>query len=353
MALYRAGRVHRSGMATTRKWRLAAAVAERQQLVVAVWQLVLLGISEAAIADRVRSHGWRRLGTGVVAMPGTITPIRRTAAALLAYSRPTGAAQRVEEAVGRSGDIVTAVVAAAMGSGAVVCGRSAWWLHGISGPPQQHWIRLPAKSGHAARGGVRLRYGPFTGSLAVVQGLPVVDVVQALKDVAGDSNVRRLPLHHALTRGIATADALRLTTLDGIDDRLATDPRFVGAPALAAAVADLRGELSHSATERVARRIATDVAARHGHTVHPRPYGISTGTRTVAEADLAIVDIKLDLEIDGPHHLLPIQREQDQVRDRRARRAGWEVERFSTELVDLHPAKFAAAVDECVRSRLA
>lgn len=346
------GAVHRRRMATTRKWKQAAAVAERQHLVVAVWQLVLLGISEKAITERVRAHGWRRLSNGVVALPGNMTPIRRLAGALLAYGHPTGAAQRVEAVVERTGDVVQAVVAAAMGSGAVVCGRSAWWLHGISGPPEQHWIRLPAKSGHAARRGTQLRYGPFTGTLGAVQGLPVVDVVQAFKDVAGGGDVRGLPLHHALTRAIATADALRLATLDDIEGRLGTEARFVGAPALRAAVADLRGELSHSATERVARRIAADVVARHGQILHPRPYEISNGSRTIAEADLAIVDIKLDLEIDGPHHLLPAQRERDQVRDRRLRRAQWEVERFSTELVDLHPAKFAASVDECVRSRL-
>ncbi|HVM20967.1 MAG TPA: hypothetical protein VM307_13495 [Egibacteraceae bacterium] len=35
------------------------------------------------------------------------------------------------------------------------------------------------------------------------------------------------------------------------------------------------------------------------------------------------------------------------------RRAGWEVERFGTELIDLDPQKFAAEVAECVRARLA
>ena len=339
-------------MSETQKWKRATAVAERQHLVVAHWQLILLGISEAAIEDWVRRHGWRRLSFGVIALPGRMTPVRRLAAGVLAYSNPTYAAHRVEEAVDRTGDVVEALVAAAMGSGQLVCGRSALWLYGISEAPGQQWIRLPGKPGHGARAGVRLRYGTATGAVKAIQGLPVVDVVQAFKDVAGGSDMRPLPLHHELTRGIATADALRLVTLDDIDRRLVIDLRFIGAPALRRAVADLRGELSHSGTERVARRLVREVTGRYGHVLHPRPYPVEHGGRTVGEADLAIVEIRLDIEMDGPHHLLPAQRERDQNRDRLVRRAGWEVERFSTELVDLHAAKFAAAVDECVRFRL-
>lgn len=339
-------------MSQTQKWNRATAVAERQHLVLAHWQLILLGISEAAIEDWVRRHGWRRLSQGVIALPGKMTPIRRLTAAVLAYSSPTDAAHRVEGAVARTGDVVEALVAAAMGSGQLVCGRSALWLYGVSDPPEQQWIRLPGKQGHGARAGVRLRYGTPTGGVQAIQGLPTVDIVQAFKDVAGGGDRRPLPLHHELTRRIATADALRLTTLDDVHGRLKVDPRFIGAPALRRAVADLRGELSHSRTERVARGLMRNVLGKYGHDLHPRPYPIHYAGRTVGEADLAVVEICLDIEIDGPHHLLPAQRDRDQVRDRLVRRAGWEVERFSTELIDLHPAKFTAAVDECIRFRL-
>lgn len=339
-------------MSSSSHWKVAAGVAERQHMIVALWQLKLLGLSDRAIADRIAAAGWRRVSPGVIALPGTMTPIRRLAASVLAYSSPTGAAQRVEQAAASTGSDVEALVAAAMGSGQVVCGRSALWLHGVTDPPGHQWIRLPAKTGHVERPGVRLRYGAMTGGVSAREGLPVVDVVQALKDLAGCRHTRPLPLHHELARDIATADALRLVTLDVLDARLDSDPRFVGAPRLRRVVSDLRAELSHSATERVARRIVGEVVARYGLELHPRPYAISVGDRIVGEADLPVLAIKLDLEIDGPHHLLPRQREEDQVRDRWVRRASWEVERFSTELVDLHPAKFAAAVDECVRARL-
>lgn len=337
---------------STSHWKVAAGVAERQHLIVAVWQLKLLGLSDRAIADRITKGGWRRVSPGVIALPGTMTAIRRLAASVLAYSSPTGAAQRVEQAIASTGSEVEALVAAAMGSGQVVCGRSALWLHGVADAPGHQWIRLPAKTGHAERPGVRLRYGTMTGGVAAREGLPVVDVVQAFKDVAGCRKTRSLRLHHELARGMATADALRLLTLDGVEARLEADPRFVGAPRLRRVVTDLRGELSHSATERAARRIVGGVLDRYDLQLHPRPYAILLGDRLVGEADLPILAIKLDLEIDGPHHLLPRQRQADQVRDRWVRRASWEVERFGTDLVDLHPEKFAAAVDECVRARL-
>ena len=334
------------------KWKDAAAVAQRQHLVIATWQLSFLGISDHALGERIRSHGWRRLGNGVVALPGTMSPIRRLTFAVLSYSHPVGVAQRVEQAAEQTGNIVEALVAVAMGAGPAVSGRSALWLHGITDAPGQDWLRLPAKAGHAPRNGVRLRYGNATGTLVARQGLPVVDVPQALKDVAGCQQTPPLRLHHELTKTIATADALRLVTLQAVEQRLGADARFVGAPKLRRAVADLRGELSHSATEKVARAIAREVLDRYGLALHPRPYPVTLGGRTVGEADLPVVSIKLDFEIDGPHHLFPAQREKDQLRDRWMRRASWEVERFPTDLVDLHPAKFAAAVDECIRFRL-
>lgn len=184
-------------------------------------------------------------------------------------------------------------------------------------------------------------------------GLPVVDVEQAFIDAAaGDGELTAVQLHHRLTRLIATADAKRATTLDRLDGRIQELGRFVGRPALLRAIRDLRGELSHSATEAKARHIVAKVLAKYAFVLHPRPYAVNLGTRTVGEADLAILPLCLDIEIDGPHHLMPAQSAKDQVRDRWMRRAGWDVERFSTELVDLSPVTFAAQVEECVRFRL-
>lgn len=370
-----------------RKWAKVAAVAQRQHLLITVWQLRVLGVTDAELKERLDHHGWRRLTHGVIALPGPDTDRRKLAVAVLAYSRPTGAAQRVADKVssqigaekppeqgttqrGTQGTkpetkkdakqnakydraLVDALVELAIAGGQVVTGASALWLYGISAKPSTHLIRLTKVGGHGARKGVGLRLGPVCGTITRIDGLPVVDVEQAIVDAApADPDETALHVHHRLTRLIATADAKRATTVDRLESRVRTMGRFVGRPALLRALKDLRGELSHSGTERKARQAVASVLAKYGHVLHPRPYAVKLGTRTVGEADLAVLSICLDFEIDGPHHLLPQQREKDQLRDRRMRRARWEVERFSTELVDLRPVTFAAQVEECVRFRL-
>lgn len=159
-------------------------------------------------------------------------------------------------------------------------------------------------------------------------------------------------LHHDLTTLLCNADARRVLTLDALQQRIDTARRFVGVRALRHAIADLRGELSHSGTERRARKIVAAVLAKYGLTLHHQPYPVDLNGRRIGEADLAVTALRLDIEIDGPHHLFAAQREKDQLRDRWMRRAGWEVERFTTKLIDLSPKTFAARVDECVRFRL-
>lgn len=333
-------------------WKHAAAVAERQHLLITTWQLRLLGVSSGALSDRIALHGWRRRHRGVIALPGPNTPIRQVAAAVLAYSRPAGAAQRVHALEVEGVPIADALVRAALRCGQVVCGETALWLHGIAGFEPIPWLRLPRGCGNATRRTIRFRLGPVSGSVTWLQGLPVVDVEQALMDVAGSPGDGPVSVHHRLTRLIATADARRLTTLDRLDARLLSAGRFLGCNALRNAVADLRGELSHSDTERKARTLVAEVLRRYDLSLEPRPHEVFLGTRRVGEADLAVVAITLDIEIDGPHHWAPVQRDKDQARDRLVRRAGWEVERFPTELVDLSPKVLQARVDEAVRHRL-
>lgn len=335
------------------KWAAVAAVAERQHLLVTRWQLRFLGISDAELRERIANHGWNRKGAGVIALPGPETDYRKLAVAVLAYCRPAHAAQRVAKRIAAGESEVDAIVDEALSCGQVVSGASALWLHGIGRKPATHTIRLTKKAGIAARPGVCLRLGRLTGSVNRSNGLPVVDVEQAFIDAAaGDDGVSAVQLHHELTRLIATADRKRATTLDALTLRVDQAGRFVGRPALRRAIADLKGELSHSATEKKARKIVAAVLAKYDLELHPRPYKVEAAGKTLGEADLAVLGICLDIEIDGPHHLLPTQIHKDQLRDRFLRRHGWEVERFSTELVDLWPVKFAAQVEECVRFKL-
>ena len=53
--------------------------------------------------------------------------------------------------------------------------------------------------------------------------------------------------------------------------------------------------------------------------------------------DFAYVEVKLAIEIDGPHHRLPEVQARDARRDRRLARLGWHVMRFSEEVVTYRP----------------
>lgn len=331
-------------------WGVVTELALRQHLHVTRWQLGVIGVSDRAIGNRVAGHGWRRPFPGVLALPGEDTAVRRLAAALLAYSRPSGAHRRVRALCSDGLALPAALARAALDAGPVACGPSAAWLRGIlPRPPREAWIRLPQHSPRRRPDRVWLRYGgPATRPVSYVHGLPALSVEDALLDLAGigwaPERVRAL-----LTDAIVTADALRLTDLERLDAHRARAGRFVGSAALAAVVADLRGGLSHSAAEARARRIAGEVLARHGLALHPRPYPIRLHGRVVAEADLAVVDLRYDLEIDGPHHLLPAQRRADQRRDRLAGQAGWTVDRVPVALVDSQPGELAATVTATVR----
>lgn len=327
-----------------------AALAERQHRVVTAWQLALLGVPESTVRERVKNHGWRRWSRGVFMLPGEITPLRRLAAALLAYSRPHGSLQRLIDYQWDHQDksLVDALAHVALDAGAVACAASAAWLHGLEKPPNQAWVRVRTHGGQAPRKNVRLCHGTYTGRVCWIQGLPVVDVEQVFIDIAGITGDSAKFRHHRLTKLIATADALRKTHLDAIAQRLEAVTNVRGRTALAAAVSDLRGELSHSDTEAAAKEIVRRVAAGFGLEPESRPHQITLRGRVVAEADIAILDILYDVEIDGPHHLLLSQRAKDDARDKLARRARWTVERYSTELVDLSPKVFEARVADTI-----
>ena len=332
---------------------MAADLGRLQHHVVATWQLDMLGFSKTAISQRVARHAWVRRHRGVLAMPGPDEPIRDLAAAVLAFSRPAGAAGRVEELRVNGYGMVEALAEAALGCGQVVCGPSALWLYGLDAWPGSPWLRLPRGCGNATRAAVRIRHGDPTGGCRRMRGVPAVDLEQALMDIPGcRRDLTGRALHHYLAKIISSADARRMIDVDHLGARVAEAAPFLGVTALEAVVEDLRGQLSHSATEKKARTLVNEVAAALGLSVFPRPFEVRHDGRRIAEADLAIIEIRLDIEVDGPHHLLPSQLKSDQRRDRSLRRAGWEVERFPTELVDLQPKVFAARVREAIEFRI-
>ncbi len=331
-------------------WRLLTAVAQQQHQVLARWQLCLAGASSKAVKARCADHGWRSGEFGTVWLPGPLDPIRRLTSAVLAYSRPRSGPERVRAREAAGDDAETALVRAALDAGQTVCGPSAAWLHGLSEPPQEQWLRLPGRTGHTRQQGVRLRYGPPT-SVVWKEGLPVADVHQMIADVAvaiGHSRGAR----YELGKLVALGHAKRLTTPQQFGDWLAEVGAVDGALLCNEVVADLLGETVHSETERRARELARQVLEPYGLQLHPHPFRVDLDGRPAGEADLAVVELRYDIEVDGPHHLLPQQIAKDRARDRLMREAGWVVERFAAEEIDLRPHEFKRAIDRTIRQLL-
>lgn len=321
-------------------------------MLLAPWQVRAGGISPKALQNRIDHHRWVRGEFGMIWLPGPHSARRRLVGAVLTYSSPRSGAERARAHVAAGMSPSAALARAALDAGQALCGPTAAWLHGLGEMPGTIWLRLPGRTGHTKRPGISLRYGR-PSSLLWVDGLPVSDAEQTIVDVAAVAAGSMRMTHLELCRMVALAHAKRLTTPERLEAWLASAGAVDGSLLLGGVLRELRGELVHSDTERRARNLATEVLATYGLQLHPRPYRVDLNGSPVGEADLAVVEVCLDLEIDGPHHYLPAQVIADQRRDRLMRRAGWRVERFPVEEIDLRPHAFKGTLDAIVRELLA
>jgi very-short-patch-repair endonuclease len=99
--------------------------------------------------------------------------------------------------------------------------------------------------------------------------------------------------------------------------------------------------------------VVRDVAGARGLSVHPRPLAIRDGTHIVAEADIAVPELRHDIEIDGPHHRLLAQRARDRRRDATLAELtdSWTVSRYDVDLIDADRAAFRRLVDDDLARR--
>lgn len=330
-------------------WDVVLATAGLQHEVLARWQLRCLGVTPAALEQRVANRYLSRDDLGTYWLPGPVTPIRRLTAAALAYSRPQSGRARFEAELGVGREVSEALYRAAVSAGQCACGASAAWLHGFAPLPDVVWLRLPGRSGHSKRAGVSLRYGR-PPDILWVEGLPCTSPEQSVLDMAAVAVGNMRVEHHRLVRAIITADRKRITSVEAVARHLEAAGPVDGAALLGGVLDDLSGGLSHSATEARARDIAAHVLGRYGLVLHPRPYAVELKGRIVGEADLAVVDLCYDIEVDGPHHQLQI--EADRARDRLMREAGWTVDRIPVADVDQQPRRVAGLIDGTVRHLL-
>jgi hypothetical protein len=272
---------------------------------------------------------------------------------VLACARPTGAKLRIAPANDSSTALVDAIVDAGLGAGQAVTGRSAAWLHGIGPQPGTHSLWLPPESGRVKRQGLTLRYGGRpAGDIVTVAGLPALDpegsIIETARMPLGTFAQREDELLWMMSRG----DARRLVSPESVEERALDVGQFTGCQVLYSAVAKAKGTLSHSKVEGRSRHLTAEALDPLDLCAEPRPYEVWVNGTRIAEADIAVVAISLDIEVDGPHHRFLRQREKDERRDRLLRRAGWGVERFPVELVDERPKAFVAQVRAAAEARL-
>lgn len=60
--------------------------------------------------------------------------------------------------------------------------------------------------------------------------------------------------------------------------------------------------------------------------------------------DFAYREVKLAIEIDGPHHRLPEVHARDVRRDVRLRSLGWTIERFDEDVITYHPERVLISI---------
>ena len=203
----------------------------------------------------------------------------------------------------------------------LVTGASALFLDGVlDRPPERAELLVDAARTPAARDGVCLhRTTTFAGVRGRNRGpLQLAETARAFADLAAHATVDELCL------AIAAALRTRRCTLDALERELARRKRFPGRANLRLALALMRGEVTHSGNERLARRLLR----RAGMVPLPRPLTVLLIGAPAAEIDIPFPDIHYGVEADGPHHLVPSVATADRQRDRRLRREGWEIDRF-------------------------
>ena len=279
----------------------------RQDGVITLALAVDAGMTDAAVSRRVRCGEWRRLSTGVYL--------------------------RADRTVTAAVSLRAAVYAA--GTGAVACGPSAAWWHGLlDRPPRQQWITIPAARAVRRRDGVRIRRRDLdwvdtaTSRHLRVTGLPL-SVLEAAVELRDGSVL----MDRALQRH---------TSLKALE---AVHARHLGRRGSAAAALLLRaaGEGGASEAERMLHRLLR----RHGLTGW-RPHVLSCGF----EIDVAFASERVAIEVDGWAWHRDVERfNSDTQRQNVLVNEGWHVLRFTWHHLRNDPESVLAQIRRALARR--
>lgn len=174
------------------------------------------------------------------------------------------------------------------------------------------------------------------------QGIPTTDPARTLLDTAGLGRVGP----RSLRRLVESTRRLELVDWHDLASCLAAHARK-GRPGITRlrdviAVGALNGGITDTDSELLALSLLREYGFGEPSLQHEIRDDDTGELR--ASMDLAYADRLVDLEIDGPVHLLPEVRRKDAARDLFLRRRGWTVRRIWWEIPIAEPGLFASIV---------
>ncbi len=232
----------------------------------------------------------------------------------------------------------------APGPSVAVAGAAAAHLHGLPGFARAPSLvvvssaRVRCKDVEVAH-----RAALTPADVDEVDRIPVVGLAWTVVDLAATST--RGPGQDALAHVLGTGRC-RPGQLLGPAHRTIELP---GRARVAREIRGMTGPVDHVRSHAEGRVADACVAAGL-----PRPATnrrVRTSTGAAHELDLAWLDERVDVEVDGPHHLLPEQRRRDRQRDRELRGDAWKVVRVPVEEVDEDLADVVRRIQVAVETR--
>ena len=296
-----------------------AGLALRQHCLVALWQLLPLGVPPRGLQKRVQAGRLYRIHRGVYG--------------LVPRSLLT-----------REGCWMAAVLAC--GPNAVLSHRSAAHLHGLRSTSRASIdVLVPGRSSRTVAGvDVHNSVTLTDRDVTVVDAIPVTTVARMMLDLSAVVEQR------AVERTVGEAEDRDRLDMRAVNDQLGRNPKHPGAARLRAALGPDHAGLTDSDLEELFVSIWWPTGL-------PRPstrFHIDPGDGgLLIRADFAWPDAKFDLEIDGSrYHSSDRARARDYRRDQRMKLARWDVLRLGEEDLGRPPDRVVAVVWELLRRRL-
>ena len=282
-----------------------------QHGVIALWQLVELGLGASAVRDRVASGRLHRVHRGVFAVGhAPLTTNGRFMAAVLACGCESALSYR----------------SCAHLRSLRQCARG---LIDVTSPRRRAGRRLAGIDAHTST-------TLLPRDIEIVDGIPCTTVARTLLDLAEVLDRR------GLERACEQAEILRVFDLRAVDDVLARAYGRRGAKKLAAVLDELRPGSTLTRQDLEERFLAL---CRQADLPRPEVNAWIPHGATGSEADFMWRAQRLDVELDGRDvHMTPQAFERDRLRDQQLQVQGWRVVRFTGRQLTDDPRRVAEAV---------